>query len=210
MRKLDLTGQRFGRLVVLDAHSKHPSSKAHWNCQCDCGNPKVTSTNELRSGGCSSCGCLRKEIVSKRRLKHGKTKSKEYNVWSHIRQKCYNPNNKKFYRYGARGIKVCDRWNSVQDGYQNFLADMGAAPSVDHSIERVNNDSDYCPENCIWATRQIQAMNTSRSLKFEWKGKLMTLPQIAQAEGKRPQQVYQLVKKYKKSIEEAIQKAKAA
>ena len=210
MRKLDLVGQRFGRLVVLSFCDKSPSKKSHWNCQCDCGNPKVTSTDELRSGGCSSCGCLRKEILVQRRFKHGETKSKEYNTWSHIRQKCYNQKNKKFYRYGARGIKVCDRWNSVDNGYENFIADMGKAPSSDHSIERVDNDGDYCPENCIWATRKIQAMNTQRSLKFEWKGKLMTLPQIAQEEGKRPKQVYQLVKKYKKSIEYAIQKSKAA
>lgn len=209
-RKINLVGQRFGRLIVVSSAEKSSTGRAHWNCMCDCGNTKTTSRGELRSGSCMSCGCLRKDMLSEMRFKHGESKSKEYCTWSHVRQKCSNPNNPKFYRYGARGIKVCERWDTAEGGYKNFLADMGKAPSPEYTIERVDNDGNYCPENCIWATRNVQAMNTHRSLKFEWKGKLMTLPQIAHAEGKRPKHVYQLVKKYKKSIEFAVQKAKAA
>jgi TusA-related sulfurtransferase len=148
--------------------------------------------------------------VRERRFKHGASKTKEYRTWTNIRDRCHNPHHAHYNRYGGRGIKVCDQWNCSDNGFEKFFSHMGKAPSENLTIERVDNDGDYCPENCIWATQAVQAMNRNVSLKFEWNGKIMTLPQIAHAEGKCPKHVYRLVKINKKSIELAVQKAKAA
>lgn len=112
--------------------------------------------------------------------KHGLSKTPEHRVWSHMKGRCHNPNDAGYYKYGARGIKVCDRW---RNSFLDFLADMGKRPSPKHSIDRINNDGNYCPENCRWASIDEQANNKRSSITTIWRGKKMTLRQICNLEG---------------------------
>lgn len=154
-KKIDLTGQRFGRLVVLGESKKRSGGHVCWWCQCDCGELACVQENVLRIGTTKSCGCLRKP--------HGKSTSAEYKIWASMLQRCNNPKNKAFKHYGGRGISVCERWKD----FKNFLKDMGEKPAG-YSIERIDNDGDYCQENCEWATRSKQQWNTRRK-GYSWK-----------------------------------------
>lgn len=151
----DLTGKRFGRLTVV---SRAPTRNkgTYWNCLCDCGNTKIINSGKLTSGNTRSCRCLDTEMTVKRSTRHGLSHSSpEYIIWKTMRQRCNNPNSSSYSDYGARGIKICERWND----FVLFLEDMGKRPNSLHSIERVNNNGNYEPSNCVWATQLAQANN---------------------------------------------------
>ena len=154
---IDLTGQRFGRLLVL-GRAENVKGRTAWLCRCNCGAEVVKITKYLRNGETTSCGCAAKGVYQ---TKHGLSyKIPEYAVWKRLRKRCNSPTAKDYDRYGGRGITVCPRW----DSFVNFLADMGRRPSPDHSIERKNNDGGYSPENCVWATDAQQRRNKRTSV----------------------------------------------
>lgn len=159
-RVVDLTGQRFGRLVAVEATERRNGNCAIvWRCLCNCGNEHFAASCCLRNGHTKSCGCLQKEQGAqngrKSRTTHGMSKSAEYEVWKAMNQRCKNSNNKDYKNYGGRGIKVCERWSS---SFEAFYEDMGPCPEG-MSIDRRDNDSGYTPKNCRYTTDKKQANN---------------------------------------------------
>jgi hypothetical protein len=153
----DLTGQRFHRWTAKSFAGMRGTAGAFWACVCDCGTKRDVLTSNLTRGLTRSCGCHSKEVTSARNMVHGMSKTRpEYNAWLNMNKRCYNQNDPRFKWYGARGISVCDRW---RNNFVAFFEDMGPRPSPKHSIDRENNDGNYEPGNCRWATAKQQQNN---------------------------------------------------
>lgn len=152
-------GEKSGRLTLVRFFERLPTGY-RWLAKCDCGNETVLRLGEFRNGKTKSCGCWFRETRATAHRTHGGCGTPEYRIWNHLTQRCNNPSDKTFVHYGARGIRVCKRWGR----FETFLADMGQRPSPKHSIDRINNDGDYTPSNCRWATRVQQQQNTSRNV----------------------------------------------
>lgn len=184
MRKIDHTGQRYGRLTVLHECAREGRTHPRWSCQCDCGT-QINATGYLLSAGrVRSCGCLQRDAASKynsaTKVKHSGFGTRLYSTWQSMIQRCCNPKSPAYRHYGGRGIEVCASW--VND-FAAFRRDMGDKPTHDHSLDRKDNDGPYSPENCRWATREQQARNKRRSLMVEHNGKLMHLKDACEASG---------------------------
>lgn len=187
-KSLELIGKQFGKLRVVE-YAGYEGHRSRWRCLCRCGTSVVRSSESLMrskaSGSVSSCGCEHRKMTAGINRKHGfatnRTVPPEYQSWSGLKQRCLNPNDSKYYRYGGRGIAVCDRW---KDDFGAFLADMGRRPSARHSLERIDLDGPYSPENCRWATTGEQARNTSRNIMVEIDGERMCASDAARMYGK--------------------------
>lgn len=175
MRK-DLTGQRFGRLVVQSIAVDEPYKKKQWLCRCDCGKEVVVSGSNLCSGHSSQCKNCQLTDVQQRNITHNQSHTKLYRVWNGMKQRCGNPNNKSYPDYGGRGIKVCDAWQSF-DAFQTWAWSHGYGEGVE--IDRIDNDGDYCPENCRWIDRVGNARNKSNNKLISYNGEEKTLSEWA-------------------------------
>lgn len=178
----DLKGDRYGLLTVLSFCGKTTGKRPEklWMCQCECGNTIKVRQNNLRSGHTKSCGCHMRKRITEVNKKHGMKNTSEYIAWQNMKGRCLNPRDKGYARYGGRGISVCNRW---LNSFENFYLDMGAKPSPAHTLERIDFNKDYCPENCKWATYREQNRNYSRNVYIEYNGRTMCLKDWADEVG---------------------------
>lgn len=181
-----MNGKRFGRLLVTD-FSHTADYHRFWNCVCDCGKIKAVREDALIHGKTVSCGCVKREMDSKKMIElhttHGLSHTKVYNTRLRLISRCYNQNNSMYKYYGGRGIKVCDRWLDKEHGFENFLVDMGYPPSDIYQIDRIDNDGDYTPENCRWATPKENQRNTRRSKMIVHRGEPKTAAEWSEITG---------------------------
>lgn len=186
MKRLYVIGERYGRLTVIAEAVRYvsPRGQIHGQviCKCDCGQIATVRTNNLRSGTTTSCGCAKRESSiesGRRRATHGMRRTPTYATWVSMKSRCTNPRLKEYIHYGGRGITVCDRW---RESFENFLADMGPRPPGT-SLDRINGDMGYAPDNCRWATDVQQQRNRRNNFLISCGGRTLCLSAWAEATG---------------------------
>lgn len=178
-RRIDLTGQVFGRLTVLEYAGYKRGKSYMWRCRCECGAEVVRNSSDMRRGHTTSCGCYAKQRASETQTKHGLSRSSTFTVWVNMRMRCTNPNDASYEHYGGRGIKVCDRW---MHSFENFLADMGQRPGA-LTLDRKDPNGNYEPDNCRWATPTDQIRNRRTTKRIAYNGKEQTLMEWSEEVG---------------------------
>lgn len=176
---IDLTGQRFGRLTVIRKNGRMNRNVA-WECKCDCGNTKTISSYSLRSGRSQSCGCLNKELVTKMMTTHGKSGTRLHRIWTLMKNRCTSDTSPDYPKYGGRGVTVCDEWLKF-DAFYEWSISHGYDDTL--SIDRIDNDGNYCPDNCRWATKKQQENNKSTNSLIEYNGETHTIAEWADIKG---------------------------
>jgi len=182
-RIINISGQRFGRLIVLHRGYRPNDWRVHWECQCDCGTRRLVNSDNLRRGKVQSCGCLLREFSATVNYKHGDTHTKEHRAWLAMIKRCYDKNDKAYPRYGGRGITVYEPWRL---DYITCLRAIGRAPSPHHSIDRIDNNGNYEPGNVRWATATEQANNTRRNRRLTFDERTLSISQWERELGYRP------------------------
>ena len=183
---LDLTGQKFGRLTVIKRVDNDKKGDSCWLCKCDCGNYKVVGSNNLKSGNVKSCGCLRESMAKTKLYIHGKYKTRLFRLWSNIKTRCYNKKEKAYKYYGGRGITMCDEWLSDFMNFYNWAIDNGYdenAKKYECTIDRIDNNKGYFPDNCRWVTQQIQNRNKRTNKNITYNGETHCLMEWAEILG---------------------------
>lgn len=201
---IDLTGQRFGRLLVLRRVGSKGKSPT-WYCICDCGNEKIATTTNLKSGATKSCGCLRLETAEINRstqITHGKSKTKLYRVWFDIKRRCYNTKRENYKNYGGRGIKMCEEWNEDFMNFYNWSLKNGYREGL--TIDRIDVNGNYEPSNCRWVENKVQANNKTNNRLITYNGETHTAAEWSKIVGIRPDTILHRIKKYGWSIEKAL------
>ena len=178
-RVIDLTGQRFGMLTVLERAGRKRNRVA-WRCRCDCGKESIVCALDLRSGDVKSCGCMKGSWIAESKLKHGMSGSRLYRVWAGMKDRCLNRNEKEYPNYGERGISVCNEWMEFEP-FQKWALANGYSDKL--TIDRIDVNGDYCPENCRWATWKEQANNKRNNRFLEFNGRRQTVAQWAEEIG---------------------------
>ena len=181
----DLVGNRYGRLTVIEQNGRTKYKNVLWKCKCDCGNFTTVASNKLLQGKTKSCGCLASELKSKRATKHGLTKDgkkpRTFIIWNGMKARCLNENSINFHRYGGRGVKICDEW-LVFENFHNWALSNGY--SDDLTLDRINNDGNYEPENCRWIKWEKNLIMQSRYTILTVNGVTKSLSAFAKLIGK--------------------------
>lgn len=173
MRLIDLKGQRFGKLTVLERACPERKGKVYWVCRCDCGNYTVVAGDNLKSGNTKGCGCMQVEGARKVNKKHGRTGTKLYKAWDSMRQRCYNPQKDHYEDYGGRGISVCDEWANDFSSFCDWAMSHGYNEKL--TLDRIDVDGNYCPENCRWSTMKEQQNNRRSNHLLTYKNETHTM-----------------------------------
>jgi len=198
-KKYDLTAQRFTKLLVLGEEANGAKKSRRWLCRCICGNDVIVCQISLLNGKAYSCGCA---SIQKARIAAKAQFPKEHRIWQGMMERCTNSNFKSWSNYGGRGIQVCERWRE----FPNFIADMGPRPSDDHQIDRYpDNDGDYQPGNCRWATREEQQSNTRASRRLTINGVTKTVADWARISGIYSSKIRNRIDQLGWTAEQAIQ-----
>lgn len=181
-KKIPMIGNRFGRLVVIEEAPKHPSGHARWLCKCDCGSitDPILGT-DLRTGKVLSCKCLHKELLSERVKTHGKTRTRLYRIWQNMRNRCNLPSVPCHRCYGERGITVCEEWNASYQVFEIWALSNGYSEKL--TLDRIDNDKGYSPENCRWVSRLAQANNLRKNIIVDIGGESHTLAEWSHISG---------------------------
>lgn len=170
----DLTGQKYGRLTVIEMIPK-TTRKTFWKCVCECGNEKIVRSDQVQCGNIQSCGCF----VPQR--DHGKSKTRQYNIWMHMKHRCYDTNDISFNNYGGRGISVCDEWCNDFKIFYDWAMSNGY--SDDKSLDRIDNEKNYEPSNCRWATKREQDKNKRTTAFTVYFGKRISILELSEITG---------------------------
>lgn len=177
MKKIDLTGRQFGRLTVIEEAGRDKFKRTMWRCKCECGNEVTVPYARLAYGQTRSCGCLKMDLLVKRSTTHGDSrKDKEarlYKIYKGMMSRCYSKTDYHYERWGGRGIKVCEEWKGNYEAFKEWALSHGYADDL--TIERIDNDGDYCPENCKWITHKEQARNKRNNHYLTYNGQTKCL-----------------------------------
>ena len=188
----DLTGQRYGRLTVVGRGEDHvtPSGKHYirWKCKCDCGNYTNVYPTALTTGATQSCGCLKAEATSKRAKTHGDTNTRLYGIWCAIKARCFNRNTAAYKDYGGRGITLCPEWENDFTSFKSWAYDSGYNDNL--SIDRIDNNGDYTPDNCRWVTGVAQANNRRSNHIITHNGESHNITEWASIIGLNPKTLF--------------------
>lgn len=175
----DLTGRVFSKWTVVRFVGRSKWRVAYWECLCSCGNRRYVSQTPLLRGDSVCCGCTMAEHQRLKHTTHGKSHTPEYGAWKAMLHRCQSPKDARYKDYGGRGISVCDRWQNVD----SFISDMGSRPSPKHTLDRIDNDGDYCPENCRWVVRSVQDNNKRNNRYLVHSGLTLTISEWSRRTG---------------------------
>lgn len=202
---IDIKGKRFGKLVALERAEDYVSPKGYrqtnWLCQCDCGNQVIVRRCNLVNGFSTSCGCNR--IEHPNHLQHGLSNTRIHNIWDGMKDRCTNPNSVSYSNYGGRGITICDEWRNNFLSFYNWSIENGYADNL--SIDRIDVNGNYEPENCRWADAKTQANNARRNHTLTYHGKTMTISQWADEKGMSYSKLKSRINKCGWSVEKALE-----
>ena len=182
---IDLVGLKFGRWYVKSYYHKK-GKMFYWNCICDCGTERPVFGGDLKRGGSLSCGCLKDELSKERLTKHNKSRTAIYGSWKFMLQRCNNPKDDGYYLYGGRGIRVCEAWLK----FENFDADMSHSWKAGLSLDRIDTNGDYSPENCKWSTPMEQANNRRNNVTIDTPKGRMTITEAAKCFDLKPVTIF--------------------
>lgn len=197
-RVKDITGERFGMLTVIGYDHSY-KTRTYWNCLCDCGNTRIVSKDHLKRLDTTDCGCTRKHIPTSK--KHGMSRSRLYSIWSLMKARCSNPNRPEYKHYGGRGICVYDGWLKFE-AFAEWAKANGYNENL--TIDRIDNNGNYCPDNCRWVTQKEQTSNTRKNRYITYNGETKTITQWATEYGLEYYQLKNRLDRFNWSFERAI------
>lgn len=205
-KMVNIEGNRYGRLVVISFYG-YDKGFDRWKCKCDCGNETIVPRHALESGNTTSCGCYKRQRTIETHYKHGGYKDRLYGVWIDIKKRCYNENERSYKDYGGRGIEMCDEWKNDYGNFKSWAISAGYdenAGYMECTIDRIDVNGNYCPENCRWANAVTQGNNRRTNKRIEINGRVKTLAQWAEEYGINTSTVNSRINQMKWDVVKAI------
>lgn len=200
--KKDITGQRFDHLVAIKPIDRNSHGNTIWMCKCDCGNYHATTVTYLKLGHCKSCGCVRYDKIKEIRTKHGMTRTRIYRIWQNMKNRCRHPNNPRYKDYGARGITYCEEWEKFELFYE-WAQKTGYNDKL--TIERIDNNKGYSPDNCRWATTEEQQYNKRTTHFLTYKGETKSMAEWSKIKGIKLQTLAARINHMHWDVEKALE-----